>query len=374
MMSRGRADLKARARRAEKSKMKARIVYAEPADYFPEDIRRKHRLGEFSEPDALTKIKAVMLGHAVADALGVPVEFLSREELDALPVTHMMGYGSYPVPEGSFSDDTSMSLSALDVLSQGRDDYGEIMRGFERWLTLGEYTPTGEAFDVGRTCLEAIRKFDGGAHPATECGSSLEYSNGNGSLMRIHPFALYLYFTGRADAEHIEVIHDASRMTHAHERSLIGCGIYTFILWELMRCPARESVIRGIKFARDYYRDYPELSHYERLIYEICGLDKAHGESKNAEYISRDKIKSTGYIVDTLEAVIWSLLTTNDYRSCVLRAVNLGEDTDTVGSIAGGLAGALYGYDAIPDEWLSALLKRDYIEALCHRAYLNWCA
>lgn len=372
MMTHGKRSLKRRAKRVEKSKKKNKVVYAEPAAYFPEDIRRKFHLGEFSEPKELTQIKAVMLGHAVADALGVPVEFSSRGELDKLPVTHMMGYGAYPVPEGSFSDDTSMSLAALDVLSQGRVDYDEIMRGFERWLASGEYTPTGEAFDVGRTCLEAIMKFARGNCGATECGSAAEYSNGNGSLMRIHPFALYLYFTGCADREHINVIHDASRITHAHERSLVGSGIYTFILWELLKSPTRESVIRGVKLARDYYKDYREISHYDRLINEICGLGKDDNAGNSTE-LSREDIKSTGYIVDTLEAAIWSLLTTNDYKTCVLRAVNLGEDTDTVAAIAGGLAGALYGYYAIPDEWLSTLLKREYIEKLCHTAYNGWC-
>ena len=84
------------------------------------------------------------------------------------------------------------------------------------------------------------------------------------------------------------------------------------------------------------------------------------------------EIKSTGYVVDTLEAAVWCLLTTESYAECVLRAANPGEDTDTVAAVAGGLAGALYGYAAIPEEWRNALLRREYIEEMCNRAARTW--
>ena len=85
-----------------------------------------------------------------------------------------------------------------------------------------------------------------------------------------------------------------------------------------------------------------------------------------------ENIKSGGYVIHTLEAAIWCFKTTSNYKDCVLRAVNLGDDTDTVAAIAGGLAGALYGYESIPQEWRDTLIKRDYIEELCERASRNW--
>ena len=102
------------------------------------------------------KMISVMIGHAVGDALGVPAEFASREEMDANPVTDMEGFGTYPYPAGTWSDDTSMSLAALDSLADDKVDWDEIMNNFGKWLEDGEYTPSGEAFDVGRTCLNAI--------------------------------------------------------------------------------------------------------------------------------------------------------------------------------------------------------------------------
>lgn len=104
----------------------------------------------------IDKMKSVILGHAVADALGVPVEFRYRSEVDKSPVTGMMGYGTYPYPAGSWSDDTSMSLCTLDSLANGSIDYTDIMNNFIKWLNENEYTPTGQTFDVGRTCRKSI--------------------------------------------------------------------------------------------------------------------------------------------------------------------------------------------------------------------------
>ena len=310
-------------------------------------------------------IKSVMIGHAVGDALGVPVEFASREELENAPVTDMEGYGTYPVPAGAWSDDTSMALAALDSLASGKVDWDEIMRNFGRWLSEDAYTPTGECFDAGKTCVKAILNYFKDKMPYNRCGESGERSNGNGSLMRIHPFVLYATITmlnGTNDGywSWMGFIKQASSLTHAHDRSIMGCTIYSYILSFLMREQSRESLINGIEFAgRDL--DYlPEFEYYTR----IFDPDFAN--------LPTDEIKSTGYVVDTLEAALWCLLTTDNYKDCVLKAVNLGGDTDTIAAVAGGLAGALYGYDSIPEEWRNTLIKREYIEEMCERACESW--
>lgn len=307
------------------------------------------------------KIKAVMLGHAVGDALGVPVEFCARKELDEKPVTDMMGFGSYPVPAGSWSDDTSMALCALDSLKKGRIDYNGIMDNFVMWLSNDDYTPTGEAFDVGRTCLTAIRRYcRKDAPPALECGLSEEDSNGNGSLMRIHPFVLYAYGNDMPFEEWINLIKNGSAITHAHERSRLGCLIYAFVLYHLLGDPNKDSIKLALKRAEINLSDSSEFVYYNRIF--KSGFSSLDGE----------EIKSSGYIVDTLEAALWCVLTTNSYRECVLKAVNLGEDTDTVAAVAGSMAGVLYGYDSIPEAWLDKLKKRDYIEKMCEEAAKVW--
>lgn len=313
----------------------------------------------------VSKIKSVVLGHAVADALGVPVEFKSREELDRNPVTDMIGYGTYNLPAGCWSDDTSMSLATLDSLSTGNIDWNDIMNKFCQWVYHDKYTPTDILFDIGITCSDAIRNYAEREIPALECGPSDEYSNGNGSLMRIHPFTLYQYF--RNDRG-IELIHLASKLTHGHIRSQIACGIYSFILWELLESPSKESIRRGLKQAYDYYKAADENNVFMRLYKNIGGLDHSNEEN----ILSREEIKSGGYVIHTLEAAVWCLLTTDSYRECVLKAVNLGFDTDTTAAVAGGLAGALYGVESIPTDWLQKLRKRKYLEDMCKKAGEVW--
>lgn len=315
--------------------------------------------------DFLLKAKAVMTGHAVADALGVPVEFNMRERLDDNPVTDMTGYGTHNVPKGAWSDDTSMSLCVLESLSKGKIDYDDTMINFGRWYYNGEFTPTDKMFDVGNTCSEAIFRYHSQKMPFNECGLSDGYSNGNGSLMRIHPTTLFLIHKNvkKASLEHINIIGDTSALTHAHPRSRLACVIYSFILWELLEKPCKKSVAKGLRTAEKLVsrysgelKEYGELNTFRRL---FDGVEK----------LERQDIRSGGYVVHTLEAAIWCLLTTESYRECVLKAVNLGDDTDTTAAVAGGLAGALYGYDAIPEEWRNALIRREYIEGLCDKAF-----
>ena len=310
------------------------------------------------EKEKIEKIKAVTLGHAVADAIGVPVEFKKRDELGRYPVTDMMGGGTYGMPEGCWSDDTSMALCMLDSLSFGCVDYDDVMERFVRWMHDGEYTPTGVTFDIGGTCREAISNFLDGKR-ALDSGLCCVDSNGNGSLMRIYPAVIYLWLTEQDIISSIEDIYNASRITHAHPRSLVGCGIYTFVLYELLTCGGIESVERGLRLAYDFYRENKEIGVYKRL------FDPDFTKSPI------DEIFSTGYVVDTLLAARWCVLTTKDYKSCVLKAVNLGDDTDTVAAVAGSLAGALYGLSSIPREWRSRLKKREYIEGVCKRAYIG---
>ena len=305
----------------------------------------------------LDKVKAVMIGHAVGDALGVPVEFASRLELDKSPVVDMEEGGTYNMPKGTWSDDTSMSLATLDGLANGNIDYNDIMIGFCDWFDTAKYTPADVVFDIGRGTMKSLISYMRGEAEAIDCGQKSELDNGNGSLMRIHPIVLYLANKDMSIKEKIEIIHNVSALTHGHIRSKIACGIYAFVLWELLNNPSLDSIRVGLDNAEKFYKGEAELKHYNRIFCRTFTITK------------RDDIKSSGYVVDTLEAALWCLLTTSSYKDCVLKAVNLGGDTDTVAAIAGGLAGGVYGYEAIPQNWRNTLIKRDYIEQLCEKAF-----
>lgn len=308
----------------------------------------------------LNKIRAVMFGHAVGDTLGVPVEFRDREYLEKNPVTDMTGFGTYNIPAGCWSDDTSMALCALQSLAKGAVNYDEIMRNFGKWCYNGEFTPEGFVFDIGNTCSYAIDNYFYGKMSAISCGLSDVMSNGNGSLMRIHPFVLYAVCNSINNSDFTRLIIQASSLTHAHFISTDGCTIYAFVLRALLENPSRDSVYRALDAVAydDIY--YPPNKYYNRLLQQDISL------------VDKDSIKSSGYVVDSLEAAIWCLLTTESYSECVLKAVNLGGDTDTIAAIAGGLAGALYGFESIPQKWINTLKRKDYIDDMCVEAYERW--
>ena len=276
---------------------------------------------EPSKNACLQIVRSAMFGHAIADAMGVLVEFSDRSQRRRDPVTGYRGYGAHDVPAGTWSDDTSMALA----------------------------------------------QFKKGV-PALSCGLDGEYDNGNGSLMRIIPAALYCKYAV-ADLsldEQLAIIHDVSALTHSHPRSQMGCGIYALILMELCDGGGIAGIQAGIDRAKRYYEANPvfskELNSYARILSCASIMDFAR--------TPEDEIRSGGYVVDTLEAALWCLLNTDNYRDCVLRAVNLGDDTDTVAAVAGGLAGCLYGMEGIPDSWLAGLRKAEDIEALC-RAFVD---
>lgn len=291
-------------------------------------------------------VRSCIFGHAVGDALGLPVQFKSREQIEKRPVKDMFGHGVFDMPAGSWSDDTSMTLCALDALSDSNFSWDLVMKYFERWLYNGDYTPGGFSYDVGRTCMAAVRNYTLFKDYRT-CGLTGGRDNGNGSLMRIIPFALY-------DAHNTEFIETASSLTHAHPRARIACVIYSLFLDAIIKTKDKSCLGDVLAGAKALYADARDWSYYEPLF----GIEKR----------DRDSINSSGYVVDTLEAALWCLMTTDTYKDCVLKAVNLGLDTDTVAAVAGGLAGALYGYDAIPAQWLEKLKKKEFINSLCVNA------
>ena len=310
------------------------------------------------------QIRALVLGHAVGDALGVPVEFQDRASLAMNPVLGMRSGGSHHMPRGCWSDDTSMTLALMDsIASTGAIQVRDIMTRFSQWFHQNAYTATQRTFGVGRATELAIKRFDAGTEP-TACGSTEAASNGNGSLMRISPIAFYLHerYAGQLDtAEPLAVVHVVSALTHGHCRSQMACGIYVILIGELLDGKKlHQAVAAALQKGRAFYAAQPGFIQevedtYSRLWRpDFAGLGEAD-------------IRSTGYVVDTLEAVLWCLLTTSDYKSCVLKAVNLGFDTDTIGAISGGIAALAYGEESIPEAWLDALLQRTYMETLCHQ-------
>ncbi|WP_099047371.1 ADP-ribosylglycohydrolase family protein [Pseudobutyrivibrio ruminis] len=308
---------------------------------------------------------SAIMGVIVGDALGVPVEFTSREERKADPVTGMRAYGTHNQPAGTWSDDSSMTIATLEWYKEAGDtepDYSKLMDKFTNWLMYGEYTPYGENFDNGVATARALIRYGKGAEPLLS-GGITEWDNGNGSLMRAMPTALHHKESlAWENVNDVEYIYNMSALTHAHPRSKLACLIYSKLVADILLSDMDK--LDEVKQSLDWTRQYLEEKESDELIKEEIKSFERIWDIDSFMQLSENEIKSSGYVVDTLEAAIWCFLNTNSYAECVLKAVNLGDDTDTVGAVAGGLAGACYGMDDIPCEWLDVIPKKEWIEGL----------
>lgn len=297
----------------------------------------------------MSKIYDGIMGLVVGDALGVPVEFEIR---DTFSVTDMIGFGTHDQPPGTWSDDSSMTLATLESIGRlGEVNANDIMMNFVDWFKGIAFTPHGSVFDIGLSTRNAILRYTRGIDPAN-CGGKNLSDNGNGALMRILPVAMFPNDPNK-QVKLLSVAH----LTHAHCISDYGCLVYAAIVENLMCSMGKEeSVKKGVQRFQHNVETNSLLADYSRL--------------PDIQYIERNEIKSSGYVVDTLEAAIWCFLNTKSYRECVFAAVNLGNDTDTIAAVAGSLAGILYGCGGetgIPEEWLCKIARKDWIDELCRK-------
>lgn len=255
-------------------------------------------------------LRDAIYGLAVGDALGVPYEFRPR---GSFACTGMVGHGTHDQPAGTWSDDTSMTLATCDsIRACGHVDTGDMLSRFRAWIDGGAYAIDGVVFDYGNTTARAL---------GAGVGCAGERDNGNGSLMRIAPLA----FTDATDDE----VRTVSAITHAHPVSTEACV-------DMVR------VMRALAAGASPVEAIPD---HEILL-----------------AASEKDIRSGGFVRDTYCAALWCLAVSGSYEECVLRAVNLGDDTDTTAAVAGALAGIVYGADAIPAAWMEVLRGKDIIE------------
>lgn len=299
------------------------------------------------------RIRGGIYGALVGDALGVPVEFTAREQRDIDPVGSMRGFGTWEQPPGTWSDDGSLLLCSTEALLDGYEP-DRMANAFVRWIADGHWSARGTVFDVGSGTRTAIRRLACGTKPE-HAGGTQESDNGNGSLMRILPVALR--FASQPLEFVANVAAQSSRLTHGHPRSCFACAIYCTIACRLAAGTSPQDAIRqAATFVRRWNSPCTsELSRFERAL------------DPNLGSCNRREIESGGYVVETLEAALWCVLNNSSYEETVLDAVNLGADTDTTACVTGGLAGVIYGEQAIPVEWRSQLPREDELDQLISR-------
>ncbi len=307
-----------------------------------------------SEKDRLIyQVQSCLLGLATGDALGVPVEFVSRASLKLNPVHDMTGYGSHNQPPGTWSDDSSLSFCLAVSLIHGFDLH-HMSSLFLRWKNEGYWSAYGKVFDIGIATNNALSRIENGKVPELAGGTG-EFDNGNGSLMRMAPLLFHIY--DKSFPERFDKISAVSSITHGHIRTIVSCIIFLeFARLLLLGYKPHQAYQHIIEFLPAQLTKsgvpHNELDLFRRILKEDISL------------IDEKEIDSSGYVVHTLEASIWCLLTTDNYAGAVLRAVKLGEDTDTTGAVCGALAGLYYGQDGIPKKWLEILAGKDEIMEL----------
>jgi ADP-ribosylglycohydrolase len=302
-------------------------------------------------------VKAGIFGVCIGDALGVPVEFKRREDLKRFPVTGYLEYMSWNQPKGTWSDDSSLTLCLAEELTKGYD-LEKIGQSFVKWNKYGHWTAHGKLFDIGGTTRHSIARLIKG-ESAKFSGNIFEEDNGNGSLMRILPLAFYL-----KNEENIEKLYqtvkEVSAITHGHFRSVFACFMYVIFTIELIKGKKRKEAYMHMQKTAMEYSEIQGFNPKEiELFYRVLKNDiSAYPE---------EEIKSGGYVLHSLEASLWCFLNSETYAEAVLKAVNLGEDTDTTGAITGGIAGIYYGFENIPEEWIAELVRKNDIEVLCEK-------
>ena len=301
-------------------------------------------------------LKPILYGVAVGDALGVPVEFKSREYLKENPVTKMLSFGTHDQPTGTWSDDTSLTLCLAETIVEGFD-LQKLAAKFIAWKEHNYWTPHGWVFDIGIGTRIAIEKLANGEQPELGGGFG-ENDNGNGSLMRILP--LVVLTKDLPIDERFQLTKKVSSVTHAHIRSIIACFYYLEFAKQIIEGKDKFAIYENLKVEVPKFLNKLEIDKSEIALFNRLFID-------NVFQIEEDKIESSGYVLHTLEASIWCLLTTNNYAEATLKAINLGKDTDTTGAVTGGLVGLLYGFENIPKKWITVLKKIEEINQLIHK-------
>ena len=297
----------------------------------------------FNRNEELDRYRGALLGLAVGDALGAPVEFMRPGTFD--PVTEMLGGGPHGLMPGEWTDDTSMALCLAESLIECRGfDAVDQLQRYVRWWRYGHLSSTGACFDIGLTTRAALEAFESSGEPS---GLASSDAAGNGSIMRLAPVPMY-YAMYIDDA--IDFAARSSMTTHASEEAVSACRYLAAVIARALRGSDKEEVLAPPRSA--------ELADGVKRV--------AFGTFR---IFNPPQIRGSGYVVESLEAALWAFHHTDNFADGASMAVNLGEDSDTTAAVYGQIAGAFYGASQIPTRWANAVVRRDLIMDFADQLY-----
>jgi ADP-ribosylglycohydrolase len=296
--------------------------------------------------ERLDRYRGCLVGLAVGDALGTTLEFKAPGSFD--PLTDLVGGGPFHLKPGQWTDDTSMALCLAESLieKQGFDPVDQLQK-YVRWYREGYLSSTGKCFDIGTTTSSALVHFE--KTGALYCEVDDPYAAGNGSIMRLAPVPM---FYSRKPKEALERSEESSRTTHGAKTCGDACRYFGALLVGALNGISKEELLFDHYCpVKGYWAKHP----LGEEIAEIAGGSFKH---KNPP-----QILGSGYVVKSLEAALWAFYSSHSFKEGALMAVNLGNDADTTGAVYGQIAGAYYGHEAIPGEWLNRIAHRELIES-----------
>lgn len=303
-------------------------------------------------PSTRDRYLGCLLGLAAGDALGTTLEFRPPGSFD--PITDIVGGGPFHLKPGEWTDDTSMALCLATSLveCQGFDAKDQMTR-YVRWRKEGYLSSNGRCFDIGITVGAALHRYEQTGEPFA--GFTDPRKAGNGSIMRLAPVPL---FFARDPVTAIARAADSSRTTHGAPTTIDACRYLAALLVGAVGGASKDELLAPA------YSPVPGLWEGSPLTPEIGAIATGSFMQKQPP-----AIRGTGYVVDSLEAALWTFHHSDDFRTGALLAVNLGDDADTTGAVYGQIAGAFYAADGIPAEWRNKLAMRDTIEGLAERLF-----
>jgi len=289
-----------------------------------------------------------LLGFSVGNAMGVPVENCNREDLLKKPVVKMISDEGSNIVEGTWGDDTSLMIATVDSINNRNTvDLDDIATKFLAYKKHASFTPYNEVFLEDRGCIEAINKYEVLRDVPASCG--VDDDSSVSALMRIMPLAYYAIEKKMQDFEVLELVKGVASITNVSELSMMACYILVRYVMFLLNGKDKFSAYSMVKCVDYSMFDKEIQAKFDRLIKD------------DISKLTIKDIDSSNGIVPVLESSIWVLLQSQNYKEAVIGAVNLGGKTDTIGALTGGMAGIVYGIGEIPEEWVDALIKKDYL-------------
>jgi ADP-ribosyl-[dinitrogen reductase] hydrolase len=290
------------------------------------------------------RYRGCLIGLAVGDAVGTTLEF--RKPGTFAPISDMVGGGPFGLRPGYWTDDTSMALCLAESLITHRGmNHRDQMGRYLNWYHHGYLSSTGTCFDIGNTVCTALHLFENTDNPVA--GSREPYTAGNGSLMRLAPVPMFY----AADPDNASLMSaESSLTTHGTAACLDACRYYGGLIVAALHGKSKEEILST------GYRPFGKIWDEGELNDAVDRVAQGSFKERNPPDIA-----GTGYVVKSMEAALWAFYNSSDFREGSLLAANLGDDADTTAAIYGQLAGAFYGYGAIPEDWRIKLTMRKEI-------------